>query len=515
MAGSFSCRIMKAVAEASSAQKATTIQLIFATASLFILYKLVYPFLFSPVRHIPGPWYARLSKLPLQYATYMRRRSSYASNLIRKYGPIVVIAPDQIHTTDDTAMKTIYDRTSLKTSFYTQMGSWKGVTSTLGFVDYASAAPTRNNLIQCFQNKNLATLVENVDSHVRDFISLLARSAKKDEKLDGVVVFRLLALDIVTDVLWGEENRLLSDVSNKTPDLLRRFHAFSTWNAMKSFIPGADLYVKYFGNTKWRQLRNDCSDMDVTAREALDRWTNNEDCRREKDVLSMLQAMNSAEDPKKRVPSDHIPAYMVEMLAAGSSTTSHTAAFTCWLLTRNGAAQDRLHEELVQAFPDAEDMDMRKTRDLDYLDYTIRETMRMYPMIPGPLERFLGKEIKVSGMSVPVGVVASTAACDQGRLEDVFPEANQWKPERWLEADDRMKLNWTPFGYGSRACPGSNLAMTELKYMIGAIFRRFKVVVPPGHEQDTLELADVFAAGSKTGHVWLKFEERIKRTKCR
>lgn len=437
----------------------------------------------------------------------MRRRSAYASNLIQRHGPIVVIAPDQVHTTDDVAMKTIYDRMSLKTSFYTEMGSWKGVTSTLGFADYASAAPTRNNLIQCFQNKNLATLVENVDSHVHEFLALLDRSAKKDKVLDGVVIFRLLALDIVTDVLWGEETTLLSNISDSTPDLLRRFHAFSTWNALKSFIPGADFIVRHFGNAKWRQLRNDCSDMDVTAREALDRWTNNEESRREKDVLSMLQAMNSAEDPKKRVPSDHIPAYIVEMLAAGSSTTSHTAAFACWMLTRNVAVQDRLYDELVQAFPDADAMDMKQTMDLDFLDCVIRETMRMYPMIPGPLERFLGKEITVAGLTVPVGVVASTAACDQGRLEDVYPEPDKWKPERWLEADDRMKLNWTPFGYGSRACPGSNLAMTELKYMVGAIFRRFRVVLPPGHEQDTLELSDVFAAGSKTGHVWLKFEQ--------
>jgi cytochrome P450 len=396
-------------------------------------------------------------------------------------------------------MKTIYDRTSLKTSFYTEMGSWKGVTSTLGFVDYASAAPTRNNLIQCFQNKNLATLVENVNSHVNEFLALLDRSVKQNKVVDGVVIFRLLALDIVTDVLWGEEETLLSNVSDSTPDLLRRFHAYSTWNALKSFIPAVDFMVRNFGNAKWQQLRNDCSDMDVTARKALNRWNNNEESRREKDVLSMLQAM--------KVPNHHIPAYMVEMLAAGSSTTSHTAAFACWLLTRNIAVQDRLHDELVQAFPDVHAMDMKQTMNLEFLDCVIRETMRMYPMIPGPLERFLGKEITVAGLTVPARVVASTAAYDQGRLEDVYPEAEKWKPERWLEANDRMKLNWTPFGYGSRACPGANLAMTELKYMVGAIFRRYRVLLPPGHEQDTLELSDVFAAGSKTGHIWLKFEE--------
>ena len=92
-------------------------------------------------------------------------------------------------------MKIIYNRSSNKTSFYKSMGSWKGVTSTLGFVDYRAAAPSRNNLLQCFQNRNLSVLVEKLESHVDEFIQLLKTSTKEDSTVDGVVVFRLLALD--------------------------------------------------------------------------------------------------------------------------------------------------------------------------------------------------------------------------------------------------------------------------------------------------------------------------------
>ncbi|PMD48957.1 cytochrome P450 [Hyaloscypha variabilis F] len=482
-------------------------QLALIAAGLLAIHTISSAYIFSPVRHIPGPWYARVSRIPLLWATFQRRRTPYATALLERYGPIVVIAPDQVHTTDEEAMKIIYDRTSLKTPFYSSMGSWKGVTSTLGFVDYANAAPHRNNLIQCFQNKNLAILATNIDSHVQEFVRLLSRKAEESSNVDGIVVFRLLALDIVTDVLWGEEQTLLSHLDDSTPDLLRRFHAFSTWNALKSFLPGADTIVRLFGTKKWKQLRNDCSDMDITAREALDRWNNNESSRHERDVLSMLKAMDSASDPKKRLPNSHIPAYMVEMLAAGSSTTSHTAAFTCWLLARNQDAADQLYTELQNAFPDPTAIDPRQVMDLPFLDACIRETMRMYPMIPGPLERILGKPLTVSGYNVPAGVVASTAAFNQGRLPDVYTDPDTFNPGRWLKADDRMRLNWTPFGYGSRACPGSNLAMTELKYMLGSIFRQFRSVLHPDFESDVLEMADVFAAGSKSGHCWLRFEK--------
>ena len=418
----------------------------------------------------------------------------------------MVIGPDQVLTTNEEAMKVIYDKSAIKTSFYAGMGSWKGVKSTLGFIDYASAAPTRNNLIQCFQNKNLAMLVESIQAHVFEFTDMLKFKAKLNDSIDGVICFRLLALDVVTDVLWGEEKTLLSQMDEGTPDFLRRFHAFSRWNAFKSFVPGADLYVRLFGSQHWRQLRNDCNDLDITANDALQRWDRRGEKRHDRDVLSMLRSMHDQEDPLKRVPNDHIPAYLVEMLAAGSSTTSHTVAFACYLLARHAESQKLLRKELFEALPDVNNIEPKKMIDLPMLDAVLKETMRMYPMIPGPLERYLGKEIELEGRRIPPGVVCSNSAYTQGRLAEVFPEPESWRPERWLNATKRMELNWIPFGTGCRACPGSNLAVTELKYMIGTIFRMFTSVVPPGHEQDVLELADVFSASSQTGHCWLKFD---------
>ena len=87
--------------------------------------------------------------------------------------------------------------------------------------------------------------------------------------------------------------------------------------------------------------------------------------------------------------------------------------------------------------------------------------------------------------------MASTAAVDQGLLSSVFSEPETWKPERWLDATEDMHLNWFPFGYGSRSCPGSNLAITELKYIIGTVFRLFRVENPKHHTQERLDLADV------------------------
>jgi cytochrome P450 len=426
--------------------------------------------------------------------------------LIERYGPIVVIAPDQVHTNDETAMKTIYDKSSIKTRFYANMGSWKGVVSTLGKLDYASAGPTRTNLIQCFQSRNLEVLAEHIDQHVFQFVETMSEKARNGENIDGVIWFRLLALDIVTDVLWGEDTDLLGHAGSETPAFLKRFFAFSKYNAMKSFIPIIDPIAKYVGPPSWSKLRKDCLDMDVTAKEALARWNEKEVKTHDRDVLSMLSSMDNLDDPQHRITPEDLPAYMVEMMAAGSSTTSHTAAFACWALANNPKAQYRLRQELFDIFPDPKRLDMKATQRSDYLDAVIKETMRLWPMIPGPLERYLGKPIEVNGLYVSPGVIASTSAFTSGRKPDVYPEPEKWNPDRWLEATERMRLNWTPFGCGSRVCPGSNLALTELKYMLGALFRNMRSIQPKDVPWEPIELADVFAAGSRSGHCWLRFE---------
>jgi hypothetical protein len=57
---------------------------------------------------------------------------------------------------------------------------------------------------------------------------------------------------------------------------------------------------------------------------------------------------------------------------------------------------------------------------------------------------------------VPAPALALLLCNEKILLEEVFPEAESWKPERWLNVNERMELDWVPFGTGCRACPGCN-----------------------------------------------------------
>lgn len=61
----------------------------------------------------------------------------------------------------------------------------------------------------------------------------------------------------------------------------------------------------------------------------------------------------------------------------------------------------------------------------------------------------------------------------------IFPHPSEFKPERWLLPGDGTQINnslkryLVPFGRGTRACLGVNLAMAELYLAIAVVFRRF------------------------------------------
>ena len=84
-------------------------------------------FFFSPVRKISGQWYARLSRLPLLWVTYKLRPTAWVVEIVKRYpkSTTSVVAPNQIHTTDETAMKISYDRSTIKSRFYANMALGK------------------------------------------------------------------------------------------------------------------------------------------------------------------------------------------------------------------------------------------------------------------------------------------------------------------------------------------------------------------------------------------------------
>ena len=99
------------------------------------------------------------------------------------------------------------------------------------------------------------------------------------------------------------------------------------------------------------------------------------------------------------------------------------------------------------------------------------------------------KDLILSGYHVPAGTQVDFLVYHMSRDESVFPDAEAFRPERWLR-EQSNKFNETkgvfasiPFGFGTRMCPGRRIAELELHLLLARIVQQFDIRYPSDAEE--------------------------------
>ena len=67
------------------------------------------------------------------------------------------------------------------------------------------------------------------------------------------------------------------------------------------------------------------------------------------------------------------------------------------------------------------------------------------------------------------------------KTEKYFPDADQYKPERWLNEDAKPHpYALLPFGFGSRVCIGKRFAENQINLAIIRIIQEYRLELAPG-----------------------------------
>lgn len=104
---------------------------------------------------------------------------------------------------------------------------------------------------------------------------------------------------------------------------------------------------------------------------------------------------------------------------------------------------------------------------LPYFVACIKEALRLFPAAPQMLSRVTPPEGRViDGHFIPGGVeITSNSYPVQRDAAFYGPDAEEYKPERWMESDKRSSeldaVQFT-FGMGYRGCLGKDIALMEL-----------------------------------------------------
>jgi cytochrome P450 len=73
-----------------------------------------------------------------------------------------------------------------------------------------------------------------------------------------------------------------------------------------------------------------------------------------------------------------------------------------------------------------------------------------------------------------VGVTLTPCIYGVHHRDDLYPDPEEFRPERFLEGDPPSK-NWIPFGGGERYCIGRTFATSEIKVVLRTLALRTRL----------------------------------------
>jgi cytochrome P450 family 135 len=179
------------------------------------------------------------------------------------------------------------------------------------------------------------------------------------------------------------------------------------------------------------------------------------------DVLSLL--LGAEHDDGSPMSDEELRDELVTVVGAGHETTATALAWALERLLRTPRALDRLRRSIAEG----ED---------DYLDAAIKETLRARPVIVDVARKLTGPT-EIDRYELPAGTYVLPAIAAIHYRPDLYPEPDQFRPERFLE-DNADHYAWIPFGGGVRRCVGAAFAQYEMRIVLRAILERAELGAP-------------------------------------
>jgi len=286
--------------------------------------------------------------------------------------------------------------------------------------------------------------------------SFTARQATQDISLQVI-------LEAVYGLHSGERAQEMRVLLGKISDVFR-----SPLTSAFLFFPW--LQKDWGPVSPWGNLLRQQNAINKTIYEELEDRRANPDVNRQ-DILSLLM---SARDEEGQPLSDiELRDELMTLMFAGHETTATAISWALYWIHHLPEVKRKLLAELAGLGADPESMEIVK---LPYLNAVCQETLRIYPVGMLTFPRVATEEVELFGYDIKPGRILVGCVYLTHQREDIYPDAKEFRPERFLE-NQFSPYEFISFGGGSRRCIGEALAQLELKLAIATILSRYDLAL--------------------------------------
>ena len=178
------------------------------------------------------------------------------------------------------------------------------------------------------------------------------------------------------------------------------------------------------------------------------------------DILNLLIGSKDAEG--NGMSDIELHDELMTLLFAGHETTATALAWAIYWINHLPEVKAKLMAEIATIGTERDPLTISR---LPYLNAVCSETLRIYPVGMLTFPRITREPVSVQGYDLPADTVVVGCIYLTHHREDLYPEPDLFKPERFLERQF-SPYEYLPFGGGSRRCIGMALAQLEMKLVI-------------------------------------------------
>jgi cytochrome P450 len=187
------------------------------------------------------------------------------------------------------------------------------------------------------------------------------------------------------------------------------------------------------------------------------------------DILTLL--MSARDGAGEALTDAELRDELMTLLVAGHETTATAITWALYWIHKFPAIRKQLLDEL-QALDGP--LDPSVVFRLPYLNAVCCETLRIYPVGMTTFARVTKSTVELMGSTLEPGTVVIGCIYLVHHREDIFPDPDEFRPERFLERR-YSPFEYLPFGGGVRRCIGMAFAQFEMKLVISCILSSFEL----------------------------------------
>ncbi|KAK6326095.1 hypothetical protein J4Q44_G00017390 [Coregonus suidteri] len=201
--------------------------------------------------------------------------------------------------------------------------------------------------------------------------------------------------------------------------------------------------------------------------------------KRNLDFLDILLCVR--DEDQQGLSDEAIRAEVDTFMFEGHDTTASGISWTLYSLACNPEHQQICRDEVISALEGRNTMEWEDLSQIPYTTMCIKESLRLYPPVPGISRKITKPMTFFDGRTVPEGCLVGTSIFGIHRNATVWENPNAFDPLRFLPENSakRSPHAFVPFSAGPRNCIGQNFAMNEMKVVVAQTLRRYQLTEDP------------------------------------